>query len=148
MEKKPKKQNKKKIQEAEKAGEWYVRHRYKCVTTRRPVRNQFQKVDFFGADVVGKQLGGTHVYLQVTTGSAANVSQRRRKLEAVPWHDSDIVQIGQLVSEQEGRKKNWFFRIHQYRPSSCKRVWYVEEQWYPIPKEWFTAWKEKNNGDK
>jgi len=84
--------------EAERAAEHLAVHKFGCILTRRSIRTMWQKVDFFGADVVGKKPDGSHVYIQVTSGQAPAVSQRKRKLEKVPWHETDTVVLAQYVS--------------------------------------------------
>lgn len=140
--------------DAEKAGEHYCREKLGCIHTRRPVRTQFQSIDFFAADVVGKRQDGSHCYVQVTAGQAGRVRERRRKLEAYPWHVSDIVQLLQLVQTPDpadARRTKFFFRIHEYRlvqrssmpqiDSVLEREWATKDVAIDIPKEWFKAWK-------
>ena len=85
--------------------------------TRRAVRTQWQKVDFFGADVMGKRKEGT-VYIQTTTSQRPEqVRVRRRKLEVVPWNPLDRVllfEVEERPNVVNRRKKDLFFRVHQY----------------------------------
>lgn len=142
--------------DAEKACEHYARVVLGCVCTRRPVRTQFQSIDFFGADVVGKRQDGSHVYIQVTTGQASAARVRRRKLEAYPWHPSDTVYLLQLCRDDSQRPIRWFFKVHKYatslnlvgmlndEPSDTwmGRKWLNSDEVYDVPRIWFKAWKE------
>ena len=96
--------------------------------TRRAVRVKWQKVDFFGADVMAIAPDGTKRFVQVTTSKRAeHVRQRRRRLEQFPWHSTDHVYIFQLVerrSPPDRRQVDRFFRVHEYSPAGRKwRVW-------------------------
>ena len=140
-----KKNSKSKRPEAERAAEHYAREVCHCVLTRRPVRTQWQSIDFFAADIVGKKKNGSHVYIQVTAGQASSVSARRKKLEKIPWHESDKVQLAQLVqtpNPANARKIDYFFRIHEY--SGNPREWHIYEKAQPIPKEWFKAYVDQS----
>jgi len=126
--------------EAEKAAVWYALEIHKCVLTRRAVRTMWQSVDFFGADVVGKKKDGSHVYIQATAGQHSAVTSRRRKLENIPWHKTDTIELLQLVQTEDpvnARRKLWFFRIHCFDGD-----WTTKNEAVPIPKYWFKAWKE------
>jgi len=138
---------KSKRNDAEKATVHYAREIHNCVVTRRAVRARFQKVDFFGSDIVGKRDDGSHVYIQTTAGQHSAVTARRRKLEAIPWHPTDTVELLQLVQTPDpanARRKLWFFRVHCYELYGMLylRQWHTEEKAVPVPKEWFKAWKE------
>lgn len=127
-----------KAREAEVAAEHYLVSTCGCVETRRTIRARFQKVDFWYCDVVGKTKDGAHYYVQVTTGSYANVSQRRRKLETIPWHKSDTVILLHLVSNPDPdnkRRKLWQFRVHFYLHQ--EEEWRVETERVVVPREWF-----------
>jgi len=118
--------------QAEVAAEHYLRS-LGCVMTRRCFRTQFAKVDFFGADVVGKMPDGSHVYAQVTTGGKQAMSARRKKLEAVPWNGTDVVLLLQLVSTPgpRGSKLLWF-RQYAYVGGD----WFRDPEDVSVPKEW------------
>lgn len=131
--------------EAEKAAVWYAREVVGCVLTRRAVRAQFQSVDFFAADIVGKMPDGSHVYIQATAGQRQAVTSRRRKLEAVPWHPTDLVRLVQLVQTEDpanARRKKWFFRVHEYVWNGRDRTWVTHDEAVSVPRAWFKAWKE------
>lgn len=135
--------------DAERATVWYAREILGCVVTRRAVRTQFQSVDFFGSDIVGKMPDGSHVYIQATAGQDSAVTTRRRKLEAIPWHETDIVQLVQLRQTEDpanARRKKWFFRVHEYQyifiDDRHDREWVTHDQAVDVPREWFKAWKE------
>ena len=127
--------------DAERAAVWVAREIFNCVVTRRAVRTQWQSVDFFGADVVGKKDDGSHVYIQVTAGQDSAVTTRRRKLEKYPWHISDdvyLLQLRQTEDPANARRKLWFFRVHYYSSGQ----WYTENEAIPVNKEWFKTYKE------
>lgn len=131
---------------AERACEWYARDLLSCVITRRAVQTRFQSVDFFAADCVGKRSDGSHVYIQATAGQYEAVRTRRRKLEAVPWHESDTVLLLQLVQTEDpanARRKKYFFRVHRL----INGDWSVQEDAHEIPREWFKAWKGNDNAN-
>jgi len=144
-----KKNAKTKRSEAEKAGEHYCREKLGCILTRRPVRTQWQSIDFFAADIVGKRNDGSHVYVQVTAGQSSAVSERRKKLERIPWHTTDTVQLVQLVQTPDpanARRTKYYFRVHEYllggeskKDSGNGRGWITHEVAIDVPKEWFKA---------
>jgi hypothetical protein len=144
--------------DCERAAVHYSVEHHSCTTVRKAIRTQFQSVDFFAADVVGKKDDGSHVYIQATAGQASAVSTRRKKLEKVPWHFSDTVELVQLVQTQNpanARQTLWFFRVHEYRlvstPTPTCEDFIVTREWrtlpdaIPVPKEWFKAYKEEKN---
>lgn len=88
--------------------------------TRRAVRARFQKVDFFGADVMGKRSGGM-AWVQVTTAQGSRhtetVRRRRRRLEEVPWGPQDLVFVFEARERPnvvDPRRIDRFFRVHEY----------------------------------
>lgn len=132
--------------DAERAAEHYAVHIHNCVVTQRAVRTKWQSVDFFGADVSGKRIDGSHVYIQATAGQYSAVTARRRKLEKIPWHDTDTVELVQLIQTIDpanARRKLWFFRVHYYRSFLADREWETMDEAVPIPREWFKAYKEQ-----
>lgn len=142
----PKLNAKTKRGDAERAAVHYCHEEMKCVITRRAIRTKFQSVDFFAADVVGKRADGSHVYVQVTAGGASAVTARRRKLEVIPWHATDKVQLLQLIQTEDpanGKRKLWFFRVHIYAGDVLSGVrlrhWTTMVQAVPVPREWFKA---------
>jgi len=137
--------------QAERAAEHWLREILGCVCTRRAVRTKWAAVDFFGADIVGKTETGAHCYVQVTAGKSQAVTARRRKLEAIPWHDWDTVILLQLIETKNpahGRRKQWWFRVYEYEtiddpPSRpLARQWRLWESATAVPPRWFKAWKE------
>lgn len=127
--------------DAERACEWYAREVCGCIITRRAIQTQFQSVDFFGSDCVGKRPDGSHVYIQATAGQVEAVRQRKRKLDAIPWHVTDTVLLLQLVQTKDpanARRKKFFFREHI---RSIAGIWSVLEEAKPVPKEWFKAFR-------
>ncbi len=135
-----------KRREAEVASEHYCREVMECVTTRRAIKTQWQKVDFFSCDIVGKRADGSHVYIQVTAGQTPKVLERKKKLEKEIWHTSDTVQILQLVQTDnpgKGARILWFFRVYEYYPNFINPDgWTTQADAVPVPKEWFKKWKE------
>ena len=124
---------------AEKAAVWYAYKVYHAVVHTKAVRTQWQTVDLFGADVVAKDRQGRTMYLQATAGGSSAVTKRRRKLEAIPWGDEDMVQILQLISKHnphDARRKRFYFRIHTLTSDG----WTVDKIPLPIPNTWFTRW--------
>lgn len=136
----------KKQADCERAAEWFCVEYNECVLTRRVARTRFNKVDFFAADVVGKKADGSHVYVQATTGKAAAVSQRKKKLEAVPWHETDVVQLVQMVENPrtlKSRKKSFAFKIYEYiLEDDGERRWncFKDSEIF-IPRYWFNAYQ-------
>ena len=132
---------KSKWQDAERAAVHFAVHCMDCVLTHKAIRRAYQSVDIFGCDVVGKQKDGSHVYIQVTTGQMSKVTERKRKLEEIPWHHSDIVLILQLFwlsNPKNKRKKDWNFKVFEY--TLCK--W---DEWMggvPVDKNWFKMYEE------
>lgn len=147
------KQNPKtKRSDAERAGVWFLMEACNCVIARKAIRTQWQSVDFFASDVVGKKSNGEHVYAQVTAGQIESVRQRRRKLEAIPWHTSDsvfLLQLRHVVDPKHKGRRLWSFRVHAYAliGSTTKRVWRVLNEAYPVPTAWFRAYKFEQPGD-
>lgn len=149
------KQNaKKKRGEAERAGEHYCLEKKDCIITRRAIRTQFQSVDFFASDIVGKRSDGSHVYVQVTAGQSTAVSARRKKLEQYPWHQTDTVELLQLVQTPDpanARRTKYFFRVHEYRllpgkgsggfgtDNKSARRWTTADIAIDVPDAWFKA---------
>ena len=140
----PKKNAKSKRADAEKATVWFAHKNLDCVVTRRAIRTMYQKVDFFAADIVGKRVDGSHVYIQTTAGQYSAVTARRRKLESIPWHKSDQVLICQLVSTEDpanSRRKLYFFRVHELSEEGSDFNWWTWNKAVEIPREWFKAYK-------
>lgn len=142
--------NKARHREAEVAAEHWLREQMHCVAIRRAVRTKWQRVDFFGADLVGVLCTGAHVYVQVTTGAAQAVSVRRRKLEGFPWHPSDTVLLLNLVvteSPAKGRRKEFWFRaeelITNHQENGMRSTWQDWEESIPVPREWFRKAKDE-----
>ena len=129
---------------AERAAEHYLVHNLDCVAVRRAIRTQWQSVDFFASDVVGKRKDGSHIYAQVTAGKNETVRRRRRKLDAFPWHTSDTVLLLQFVETPDpanARRKLFFFRVHSRNDDG---EWSVDDVAQPIAKDWLMAMKVEN----
>lgn len=123
--------------DAERAAEWYLAKIHHCIHTVRAVRTKWQREDLFGSDVVGKNKKHTY-YVQVTAGQDSAVTARRRKLEAIPWLPSDVVELLQLRQTEDpanARRKLWFFRVHRYDFRTSQ--WSTLEQAVPVPRLWF-----------
>lgn len=147
-----KKNPKGKRREAEVACEHYCLKKMDCIITRRAIKTQWQSVDFFGSDVVGKRADGSHVYVQVTAGQSKAVNERKKKLEAFPWHKTDTVQLLQLVQTPDpanARRTKYFFRVYDYAnierstmpqiESILERQWRTREVAIDVPGEWFRS---------
>ena len=130
-----------KRREAEVAAEWYAHEIMGCAITRRAIRTQWQKVDFFGCDIVGKTSDGRHVYLQVTAGGSSCVSVRRKKLQEIPWHSTDKVKVLQLIGAREGRRTSWWFSEYEYSWLGDGRKWIKSACQTSVPKRWFKKFK-------
>ena len=134
--------------QAEVAAEHYMVERLGCVEIRRAVRTQWQKVDFFGADLVGVLSTGAKIYVQVTTGASAAMSVRRAKLAAFPWHPSETVLLLNLVataSAAKGRRTEYWFRVEEFagKPMfsdvGTVRCWEDWPETIPVLREWFAS---------
>jgi len=127
--------------QAERAGEHFLCVNCQCLlhTIRRAVRTQWQAVDFWAADIMGKTEKGFNFYAQVTAGQVEAVRTRRRKLEKIPWNCLEKVLLLQLVEQQNpanARRKDYFFRIH--RLDTKNLIWSVDDEACPVPRLWFT----------
>ncbi len=130
---------------AEVAAEHYAYTVMDCLKCVRAVKSQYQTVDFWASDIVGKRRDGTHVYIQVTSGQASAVSTRKAKLEDVKyWHHSDTVLLLQLYWEpnpQCKRGKLWYFKVWEYVVPNK----YVYRTWvhmvdHAVPVSWFKCY--------
>jgi hypothetical protein len=139
--------------QAERAGEWYLRKVGGCTVTNRTRRvvikrgNKFVSftMELWHCDVWGRKSDGSGVYAQVTTGGSEALRVRRRKIELIPWHESETVLVLQLTSTPDPanrRRTLWWFRVHRYDMAGSGRCWFVDVRATPVPKEWFKAWKE------
>lgn len=148
----PKKNAKSRRADAERAAENYVHETLNCVVSCRAVRTQWQSQDMFASDVIGKRKDGSCVYIQATAGQYSAVTARRRKLEKIPWMDSDVVQVVQLIQTENpanARKKDWWFRVHIYLlyvGGGHERRWHTLDKAIAVPKEWFKAFKNREAG--
>ena len=125
---------------AERAAEHYAIQAQDCVRTLRAMRTRFARQDLFASDVLGKRADGTLVAIQVTTGKASAVSDRKRRLEAVPWHENDVVLLLQMQKEKlDGRSIRHFFRVLQYWEGfDGERKWFQLDD-VEVPRTWFRA---------
>ena len=146
--------------DAERAAEHCLVREFGCVICRRMKRpagggaqsspdgtKQYQawggKVDIFHCDVVGKRADGSHVYTQATCGQVEAVRQRRRKLETIPWHESDTVLVLQLVETPDPAHRSrlmYHFRVHEYGGGK----WKVANEAISVPRVWFKALREED----
>lgn len=136
---------------AEMAAERYLLDRMKCVATRRAVKAKYAKVDFFGADVVGRLESGANIYAQVTTGKGPCVSNRKGKLAAYPWYPSDTVLVLQLVTERGSRRNEparHSFRVWEYHAETYDgvRSWKEWDQQIEVPNDWLQKPKRRLDG--
>jgi len=133
--------------QAERAAEHYLYEICKCLphTIRRAVRTQWQAVDFWGSDVMGKTEVGINYFAQVTAGQVEAVRTRRRKLEKIPWNCLERVLLLQLVVQPNpanARKQDYYFRVH--RLDTQNLIWSVDDEACPVPRAWFVKLKEEN----
>lgn len=130
--------------EAEVAAEnYWIQQR--CVT-RRALRTKWARVDFFGADVIAKSDTATN-WCQVTTAQRTeSVRRRRRKLEKIPWLQSDCVWLFELEMRPNPVRRSridYFFRVHQYvvwtapldGTAPGTRHWEVRDEAIPVTRE-------------
>lgn len=111
-----------------------------AVATVRAVRTKWQRVDLFGADVLGMTGKGTIIAIQATAGESAAVTARRRKLERYPWHVTSEVLIAQLRAQPDPnnrRRLQHWFRVHEYARNTG--TWELWDQAIRVPREWFKA---------
>ena len=128
---------------AERAAEWVAREHFGCIHTRRAVKTRFNKTDFFGADIIGLRNDGTKIWVQVTAGQDAAVSQRRKKLEKYTWHETDSVYVWQLretPNPANRRRMLYHFRLCELMPDGS---WVNWDSAILIRREWFKAWREE-----
>ena len=121
--------------QAEVAAEHWMAKRLGCIAIRRAVRTQWQRVDFFGADLVGVLDTGAKIYIQVTTGSRSAMSTRRAKLGAFPWHTSETVLLLNLIataSPAKGRQTEYWFRVEE-----LDGHWRDWDDPVAVPRNWF-----------
>lgn len=127
---------------AERACEHYCREVLGCVVTVRAVRTQWQRQDLFAGDVIGKTAEGHLRVVQATAGKDQAVTARRRKLERIPWHPSDRVQVVQLRSWPDPanrRRLLYGFRVHEWEHQLSPGAWGVQDRIQPVPREWFKS---------
>jgi hypothetical protein len=77
--------------------------------TRRAIRTKFQKVDFFGCDIMAMNQKGELLFIQATVGQYSAISLRRTKLKQIPWHESHTALLLVLRKFKEGRKYKYYF---------------------------------------
>jgi hypothetical protein len=122
---------------AERAAEWVLAEMYGCRYLRRAIRSQYQKVDFWGSDVMGRTESGMVFYAQVTTGGPEAVRQRRRKLEQIPWNEHERPMLFVLHAAKDGRQVNYYFEIqHLVSPDMA----WITESPVDIKDEWWSKY--------
>lgn len=96
-----------------------------CTHFVKAIKTKFQSVDMFACDIMAKSKGSTF-FVQVTTGGYEAVRTRKKKLETIPWLESDVVYVFQLVDTgtRMGRSKVWVFN----RLQLCPRLGWVERE--------------------
>lgn len=96
-----------------------------CTHFVKAIVTKFQKVDMFACDIMAKSANETF-FVQVTTGGYEAVRVRKKKLEAIPWLDTDKVFMFQLIDTgtRIGRSKVWVFNRWQL----CKHLGWVERE--------------------
>ena len=129
--------------DAEKAAVWLAYKKFGAVEHVKSIQTQWQRVDIFGADVASKDIWGKVTYIQVTAGQDSAVNQRKKKLEKHHWHSTEQVILVQLKQRQEvvnARRKEWFFKMWEYKLNNGHREWFLHSEPINIPKEWFKAY--------
>ena len=148
-EKKKKSNGVTKRKDAEKATVWFAYKKLGAVRHVKSIQTQYQRVDIFSTDVASKDKTGAVTYIQTTAGKDQAVFARRKKLEKVPWHESERVLLAQLKQRQQivnARKKEWFFKIWEYKLNNDgNREWVLWDEPISVPKEWFKAYKSEEN---
>ncbi len=134
-----KKNPKSKRREAEVAAVHYCHEVLDCVKTVKAVKTQWQRQDMFACDVLGKRADGSLCAIQVTAGQDQAVTARKRKIEKIPWHKNDTVELLQLRYEMKGRTKAWYFKVWSY--DGILDLWCLYDN-VEIWKEWFKVRKE------
>jgi len=124
---------------AEVAAQWLAVKEFECTYIRKAIRTKFQSVDFFGSDVMGINEYGHKVFIQATAGQDAAVTQRRRKLEKYPWHESDTVLVAILRKVKIGRSYHYHFRISEYDD----KTWMYWSTNVEVPRHWFKKYQEQ-----
>ena len=93
--------------------------------------------DVFGCDVIGKRgtlHTKTNIWVQVTISD--NITQKKKKLEEVPWGHCDLALIVQLRESKDPanrRRKIFHFRVSELSGDR----WWVREDAIAVPREWF-----------
>lgn len=129
---------------AEIAAAHYAKEVESCYVTRKAAKSQFQQVDFFAADVMGKRENGSTVYIQVTCGNNQKVKERMHKLEQHAWNGYEDVIMLQLNRKKESRSFVYYFSIWRYVPTYSQnypppRHWTKFYEGYDVPKAWFKS---------
>jgi len=130
--------------DAEKAAVWFAYKNFNAVAHVKSIQTKWQRVDIFGADVASKDSTGAVTYIQVTAGQDSALNARKHKLEKYPWHSTDRVILAQLKQRNEivnARKKEWFFKIWEYKLKNGQRIWELWSNPILIPREWFSSFK-------
>jgi len=133
--------------EAERAAEHYLFHVFGCEPDQieRAVRTQWQSVDFWGCDAMGRAKDGRCYFAQVTAGQNEAVRVRRRKLDKISWNPFETVVVLQLVEQPNpafAQRKDFYFRVHRLIQGN----WSVDTIAHPVPKEWFKKLRVDDDG--
>lgn len=109
-------------------------------TTRRALRTKFAKVDFFGADVLGKS-GWSTIFCQVTKGK--NPGSKRRKLEKPEgiWLETDrrlVFELRTLPNPVNRSVHDYYFRVHELLKND---KWIIWPEPIKVPRDWFKVKK-------
>lgn len=122
--------------EAEVAAENYFKS--KGYVTRRALRTKFNKVDFFGSDIIAMN-SKEKVFCQVTM-MKKGASVKRKKLEeyADYWLRTDRVFVFELRTIPNPVNRavhDHFFRVHEFNKQ--KGDWTIWDEAIPVPRSWF-----------
>ena len=115
-------------------------HSLEYFVTRRAVRARFQSVDMFYADVMAKNEQGQMIWIQTTAGGNQACFSRRKKLETIPWQETDQVFVTQLRKERKGNKFVYYFRVYEFAESDEDgegRIWWTWNELVEVPRSWF-----------
>ena len=132
--------------EAENAAVWLAYEKLKAVKHVKAIRSQWQRIDIFASDVIMKEKNGRVTYIQVTTGQNSAVNTRKKKMEDIPWTKDETVLLIQMKERKDPineRRKEFIFKIWEYKLNNNKRNWKVWPEAIIIPREWFKSYVNK-----
>ena len=108
--------------QAEIAAERWLIENYKCVITHRAIKTKFARQDLFGGDVIGKDKEGRLYVVQVTTGGHSAVSKRKKKLEEIPWIETDRVFLLRMIVNKKSRPYEYLFDVRELKDGRWNKL--------------------------